>query len=583
MKARGKLANRSLFASVTIIVFLLVIGGVTQRILVNHKKITAAEERRYQSRLLAEELRQSSDDLTRLARTYVVTADKRYEDQYWAVLDIRNGKAPRPERYDRIYWDFMAADGVKPRPDGRPVSLQRLMEELGFTAEEFAKLKEAQANSDSLVRMETVAMNAVKGLFDDGQGNFSTKGEPNPELARQLMHSREYHAEKARIMKPIDAFLDMLDRRTSGEVQLMVQRAYRLFYALLALVGLAVLTLAGLCASIFASVVRPIRQVMGELENTSLQLDAASAQMALSNQTLSSGASELAASVEETSASLEEMSSMIQATAENCLRAKALASETRLVAEGGSQMMVEMVEAMAEIDSSSAQVAKIVKDIDEIAFQTNILALNAAVEAARAGEAGEGFAVVADEVRSLAQRSAAAAKATAHKIEVAISSTRKGSQCTTRVGESLEQITRKVVATESLVGEIATAAREQAQGVEQINHAIGQMEKVSQSNAANAEESAASAAQVEAEGEVLNELVGHLRVLAGGHPNPEPPVGSPPGQPPGQPPRPTVRVWAEQAAEKRAPRTAGPLRIGGPSRLGLPSGSPADEGDFRDF
>lgn len=579
MKANGKLANRALFASVTIILFLLVIGGVTQRMLTNQKKVTAAEERRYQSRLLADELRQSSDDLTRLARTYVVTADKRYEEQYWAVLDIRNGKSPRPENYDRIYWDFMAADEVKPRPEGRVIPLQQLMEELGFSAEEFAKLKEAQSNSDNLVRMETVAMNAVKGLFDDGFGQFSVKGEPNLEMARQLMHSREYHAEKARIMRPIDEFLEKLDRRTSGEVQMLVQQAYRLFYTLLALVVLAVLTLVALCISIFATVVRPIRQVMGELQNTSHQLDAASAQMALSNQTLSSGASELAASVEETSASLEEMSSMIQATAENCLRAKALASETRLVAEGGSGMMGEMVEAMAEIDSSTAQVAKIVKDIDEIAFQTNILALNAAVEAARAGKAGEGFAVVADEVRSLAQRSAAAAKATAHKIEVAINSTRKGSQCTTRVGDSLEQITKKVVATDSLVGEIATAAREQALGVKQINQAIGQMEKVSQGNAANAEETAASAEQVEAEGEVLNELVGQLRLLAGGEVNPQ----LTPGPPPSHLSRTPLRAWAETTTERRTNRPGGPLRIGGSSRLELPSVSSSDERNFRDF
>jgi methyl-accepting chemotaxis protein len=218
MKASGKLANRSLFASVIIIIFLLVIGGVTQRMLTNQKRISAAEERRYQSRLLADELRQSSDDLTRLARTYVVTADKRYEDQYWEVLDIRNGKAPRPANYDRIYWDFMAADGVKPRPDGQAVPLQQLMEELGFTEEEFEKLKEAQANSDNLVRMETVAMNAVKGLFDDGLGNFSLKGEPNLEMARQLMHSREYHAEKARIMRPIDEPAERCSRWCSAPI-----------------------------------------------------------------------------------------------------------------------------------------------------------------------------------------------------------------------------------------------------------------------------------------------------------------------------------------------------------------------------
>lgn len=580
MKTNGKLSSRTLFASVIIIVFLLAIGGVTEWMLTNQKEITAAQERRYRSWLLADEMRQSSDDLTRLARTYVVTGDKRYEDQYWAVLDIRNGKAPRPQHYERIYWDFMAADGVKPRPDGKAVSLQQLMEEEGFTAGEFAKLREAQANSDGLVRTETIAMNAVKGLFDDGQGHYTKKGDPDLELARQLMHSREYHLEKAKIMKPIEEFFVLLDQRTGNEVQLLVERSYLLFNTLLSLVGLTVLTLVALCVSIFATVVRPIRQVMGELQNTGLQLDSASAQLAAANQTLSSGASEQASSVEETSASLEEMSSMIQATADNCQRAKALASETRVVVEGGSRTMVEMVEAMAEIDSSSGQVAKIVKDIDEIAFQTNILALNAAVEAARAGEAGAGFAVVADEVRSLAQRSAAAAKATAHKIEQAIGSTRKGSQCTARVGESLEQISKKMAATDSLVGEIATAAREQAQGIEQVNAAIGQMEKVAQSNAANAEETAAAAAQVEAQGGALNEIVDRLQALAGGRAHPESRAGSPP---PRDPDRQTVMVWAKPTAEKPAGRPAASPRVGYSPRPELPAGPPGDENDFRNF
>ncbi len=580
MKTNGKLSSRTLFASAIIIVFLLAIGGVTEWMLTNQKEITAAQERRYRSCLLADEMRQSSDDLTRLARTYVVTGDKRYEDQYWAVLDIRNGKAPRPQHYERIYWDFMAADGVKPRPDGKAVSLQQLMEEEGFTAGEFAKLREAQANSDGLVRTETIAMNAVKGLFDDGQGHYTKKGDPDLELARQLMHSREYHLEKAKIMKPIEEFFVLLDQRTGNEVQLLVERSYLLFNTLLSLVGLTVLTLVALCVSIFATVVRPIRQVMGELQNTGLQLDSASAQLAAANQTLSSGASEQASSVEETSASLEEMSSMIQATADNCQRAKALASETRVVVEGGSRTMVEMVEAMAEIDSSSGQVAKIVKDIDEIAFQTNILALNAAVEAARAGEAGAGFAVVADEVRSLAQRSAAAAKATAHKIEQAIGSTRKGSQCTARVGESLEQISKKMAATDSLVGEIATAAREQAQGIEQVNAAIGQMEKVAQSNAANAEETAAAAAQVEAQGGALNEIVDRLQALAGGRAHPESRAGSPP---PRDPDRQTVMVWAKPTAEKPAGRPAASPRVGYSPRPELPAGPPGDENDFRNF
>lgn len=516
MNTNGKIGSQILTITVSMVFFLLVIGGITERMLTNQKDITAAQERRYQSYVLADELRQSSDDLTRLARTYVVTADPRFEEQYWAVLDIRNGKAPRPLNYERIYWDFMAADGLKPRGDGKAVALQQLMKEQGFTEAEFAKLKEAQAKSDGLVKIETIAMNAVKGLFDDGNGNYTKKGEHNPELARQLMHSNEYHLEKAKIMKPIDEFFSMLDQRTSGEVQVLVQQSYLLFYVLLATVGLAILTLTVLYISIFRTVIKPIQQVMGELSNTSRELASASAQLTHSSQTLSSDASEQASSVEETSASLEEMSSMIQSTAKNAQDAKSLTSETRLVAETSSRTMVEMVEAMAEIDSSSAEVAKILKNIDEIAFQTNILALNAAVEAARAGEAGAGFAVVADEVRSLAQRSAAAAKETAEKIEAAIASSRQGSQCNTRVGESLTLISEKVKATDVLAGEIAEAAREQAQGIEQINLALLQMEKVSQNNASNAEESASAAIQVDAQGEVLNDLMGRLRQLVGG-------------------------------------------------------------------
>jgi methyl-accepting chemotaxis protein len=171
---------------------------------------------------------------------------------------------------------------------------------------------------------------------------------------------------------------------------------------------------------------------------------------------------------------------------------------------------------MSAIDSSSAEVAKIVKDIDEIAFQTNILALNAAVEAARAGEAGAGFAVVADEVRSLAQRSAAAAKETANKIETAISNSRQGSLNSSKVAESLKQISEKVTSTDALVGDISTASREQAQGIDQINSAIAQMEKVTQSNASSAEESASAAEELSAQAESLQELVGKLRHLVGG-------------------------------------------------------------------
>ena len=112
MRTGGKLGDSTILALASVILFLIVIGGITGRILINQKEITAAQERRYRSYLLADELRQSSDELTRLARTYVVTGDSKYEGQYWMILAIRNGQAPRPQNYERIYWDFMAADGV---------------------------------------------------------------------------------------------------------------------------------------------------------------------------------------------------------------------------------------------------------------------------------------------------------------------------------------------------------------------------------------------------------------------------------------------------------------------------------------
>ena len=264
------------------------------------------------------------------------------------------------------------------------------------------------------------------------------------------------------------------------------------------------------------SLVKILSQTASSLSEGSDQVASASGQISSASQSLAEGASEQAASLEETSASLEEIASMTKRNAENALSAKDLSGETRKAAETGSANMQEMNHAMADIQSASSNIAKIIKTIDEIAFQTNILALNAAVEAARAGEAGAGFAVVADEVRNLAQRSANAAKETAEKIEDSIAKSANGVAISGKVTVSLNEIVTKARQVDELVAEIATASREQSQGIDQVNTAVTQMDKVTQTNAAAAEESASAAEELTAQAATLRELVADLQNLVTG-------------------------------------------------------------------
>jgi methyl-accepting chemotaxis protein len=283
---------------------------------------------------------------------------------------------------------------------------------------------------------------------------------------------------------------------------------------------LASLLVAGLLAAILGRAIiaaarRSLGHVSDALEAGAAQTSLASNHLAAAGRSLAEGCTEQGSAVAETSAALEQMSAMIRHTADNTDKAKVFAKQARDAAEAGVATMTEMNAAMQAIEKSSAEVAKIVKDIDEIAFQTNILALNAAVEAARAGEAGAGFAVVADEVRSLAQRSAAAARETAAKIEAAIADSRRGSTSCGRVRDSLSQIAGRVVAADGLVAEIATAAQEQAQGIRQIGEAIAQMDQVTQGNSATAEQSAGAADELTSQARALQQTIGVLRSLAG--------------------------------------------------------------------
>jgi methyl-accepting chemotaxis protein len=258
-----------------------------------------------------------------------------------------------------------------------------------------------------------------------------------------------------------------------------------------------------------------LRTTAVDLRDGAQQVAAASTQVSGSAQSLSRGASEQAASLEQTSASMEEMASMTRRNAENSESAAQLMGEADKMVERSNQALDQMVGSMKSISDASTRVAKIIKTIDEIAFQTNILALNAAVEAARAGEAGMGFAVVADEVRNLAQRSAQAAKDTAGLIEESVAKSAEGTTKVAVVAEAIGSITGAVAKARGLVDEVSVASRQQAQGIDQVTQAIAQMEKVTQGTAATAEESAAASEELSAQADTALGIVGSLEQMVG--------------------------------------------------------------------
>ena len=547
-----------LFAGALAIIAVLVVllGAAVGRLEKASEAVTRANESRYASYLLADELRQSSDDLTRLVRTYTVTGDPKWAAQYQEVLDIRNGAQPRPNGYEKIYWDFRAADIAPSKGTSAAVALSDSMKRAGFSAAELGKLDDAAALSNALVKTEVVAMDIVKRHLEAKANGTAPEGEGELPAARAMVHDAEYHANKAKIMQPVDEFLVLLDQRTQGGIANAQARKMRWFYVTavlsFSLLGTLVLVFWYVYQQIASSLRQAIRtsdamasgdlatpvrvrglrevatmlqamqtmqgslvQVVAKVRQGSEALSLASTEIAEGNNDLSARTEQQASALEETAASMEQLSSTVQHNAESAREANQLVIEASNIAAQGGAVVGQVVETMRGINQASHQINNIISVIDGIAFQTNILALNAAVEAARAGEQGRGFAVVASEVRSLAGRSAEAAKEIKNLIQSSVERVDQGSVLVDKAGATMAQVVAAIDRVTHLMGEISEASKEQALGVSQVGEAIHQMDQVTQQNAALVEEMAAEAVSLRTQAAALVQVVAVFHI--GGH------------------------------------------------------------------
>ncbi len=383
-------------------------------------------------------------------------------------------------------------------------------------AEKFNRLRQLTsdpANMEQIAKTET-AGNTYRQTMKDFLANWQTLqdvGAKRGEVAQLVLTQAQETAGAG-----VEGARKVADTASAS----LTASSLTLTVGLLICVGLGIFA----ALMITRSIVGPLRRIIGGLTAGSQQTASAAGQVSSASVSLADGASRQAAAIEETSSSMEEMAAMTRQNAANAMRANSLAAQTKQSADRGVEAMHRMDAAIEDIKKSSDSTARIIKTIDEIAFQTNLLALNAAVEAARAGEAGKGFAVVAEEVRNLAQRSAEAAKNTAQMIEESVRNADNGVAITREVGSALAEISEAASEVNNLVAGIAKASNEQAEGNAQINTAVGQMDHITQANAANAEQTASASEELSGQAEEMSSMVRELQSMVGSHETRETPL-----------------------------------------------------------
>lgn len=510
----------------TLVALQVAIAFVAARMERLQASVVATQARRLDSWKLATELRSSSDELTRMARTFVVTGDPTYETYFNDILAIRNGEKPRPPGYGGIYWDFVVAQGEHGEQAGPAVSLETLMRRLDFTEAEFAKLREAQDRSDALVQLETVAMNAARGRFRDEAGAFTVIGEPDLELARDLMHGEAYHRAKAEIMRPISEFFEMLDTRTAAEVETAAAAAHNMARLTFLLTSVAaILTLLALLL-LLRLVIGPIRRmitqlrevaegdgdltrrvhvdrqdelgelagwfnrfialvhdIVAEVAATSTSVAAAAAQIAAtareqatSTDRLRGSAGQVAAAVSEITASGTELSSAMMAINDASEASARSAGEGRSSLRGVDTTLRELTEAVAalsdrlqHLQERAAGIEGVVSAMVKVADQTNLLSVNAAIEAVRASGNGGGFRTVALEIRRLADEAAEASLTIENDVRTMQSAMTDG----------MHELGRFNTNVQSIVDRMRQVAAQLGTIIEQVQGLAGRFETVS--------------------------------------------------------------------------------------------------------
>ncbi|HEH9425427.1 TPA: methyl-accepting chemotaxis protein [Aeromonas sobria] len=537
------------------------------------KQLEESYRQQYVSYLLADELRQSSDDLTRLGRTYVITKDPAYEQQYMRILAIRNGEQARPDGYHRIYWDFVAANGQNPRSDSNVRrGLIDLMKDAGFTEGELAKLNEAKNNSDALVNTEVAAFKLVQ----------QTDGDPiaNQQKAIAMMHDKAYHQNKGRIMSPIDDFYVMMEARNQEAVESAMSNTdmlrylfialglvlmfflWRTYRSLLDLVGTSVeqlktdlhllaigdfslpikvpqgskeslIGLLGGMQSTLKGIIAKVSHSTEELSNSADSIAQIAEQTALfatsqqsSTQTMAAAIEELVVSISHLSDNATHADELSKVSANTLEEGSGVIKETLDSIENISTTVGEAAGTISELNGHTQQISEIIGVIRSIADQTNLLALNAAIEAARAGEQGRGFAVVADEVRNLASRSAAStqqitgmiskiqsgADASIRSMETTVNNVSRGVSLANQTGEAISSIRSHASNLTGLMGEISHTLREQSTAANEVVSTVGNITSLSEQSGDAARHVSQEAAKLKQLSRVLRQEMGHFKL-----------------------------------------------------------------------